>query len=73
MMNKGLTTLLALLCLGLFGNVQADEELDAIAADCRMEGEAGGMDGQALEEFVKECVEELSGLVYDNQVGPEPN
>jgi hypothetical protein len=30
------------------------------------------MSGKALEEFVKECVEELSGVSYDNQVGPEP-
>ena len=50
----------------------ADSEQEAIAADCRVEGEAAGMSGKALEDFVSECVEELSGVTYDNQVGPEP-
>jgi hypothetical protein len=30
------------------------------------------MSGKALDEFVRECVEELSGVTYDNQVEPEP-
>ena len=37
-----------------------------------IEGEAAGMSGKALDEFVRECVEELSGVTYDNQVEPEP-
>ena len=69
-MNKGLIATLFLLPLCAFGTLQADD-LDAIATDCRAEGEAAGMQGSPLEDFVKECVEELSGLSYDNQVGPE--
>jgi len=71
-MNKGMIPILIATALSLSNSLVADEEQAAIAADCRVEGEAAGMSGKALEEFVKECVEELSGVSYDNQVGPEP-
>ena len=40
-------------------------------ADDRARCEAAGMNGDSLDDFVRECVEELSGITYDNQVGPE--
>ena len=72
-MNKGMLPLLYVTALGMSNPLFADEEQEAIAADCRIEGEAAGMRGKALEAFVKECVEELSGVTYDNQIGPEPD
>jgi hypothetical protein len=72
-MNKGLLPIFLATVMSLSTALAADDEQEAIAADCRVEGEAGGMTGQALEAFVKECVEELSGVSYDNQVGPEPD
>ena len=71
-MNKGMIPILIASLLSLSNSLAADEEQEAIAADCRVEGEAAGMSGKALEEFVRECVEELSGVSYDNQVGPAP-
>jgi hypothetical protein len=70
-MNKGVLPIIFTTVLGVSYPLAADSEQEAIAADCRIEGEAAGMSGQALEAFVKECVEELSGVTYDNQVGPE--
>lgn len=72
-MNKGLLPIFLASIMSLSTALAADDEQEAIAADCRVEGEAAGMTGQALEAFVKECVEELSGVSYDNQVGPEPD
>lgn len=71
-MNKGMIPIFFATLLGVSNSPVADEEQAAIAADCRVEGEAAGMSGKALEEFVRECVEELGGVTYDNQVGPEP-
>ena len=71
-MNKGMIPIFIASLLSLSNSLVADEEQEAIAADCRVEGEAAGMSGKALEEFVRECVEELSGVSYDNQVGPAP-
>ena len=71
-MNKGMIPIFFATALSLSNSLVADEEQAAIAADCRVEGVAAGMSGKALEEFVRECVEELSGVTYDNQVGPEP-
>ena len=71
-MNKGMIPIFIASLLSLSNSLVADEGQEAIAADCRVEGEAAGMSGKALEEFVRECVEELSGVSYDNQVGPAP-
>jgi hypothetical protein len=70
-MNKGMIPIFFATALSVSNSPLADEEQEAIAADCRVEGEAAGMSGKALEAFVTECVEELSGVTYDNQVGPE--
>lgn len=44
-------------------------DLDTIKADCYMEGEGEGLQGNALESFVKDCIKELSGLdLGDNSV-----
>ena len=71
-MNKGMIPIFFVSLLSLSNSLVADSQQEAIAADCRVEGEAAGMSGKALEEFVRECVEELSGVTYDNQVGPAP-
>ena len=71
-MNKGMIPIFFATALSLSNSLVADEEQAAIAADCRIEGEAAGMSGKALDEFVRECVEEVSGVTYDNQVEPEP-
>ena len=70
-MNKGMLPMIFTTALWASYPLAADSEQEAIAADCRIEGEAAGMSGQALEEFVRECVEELGGVTYDNQVGPD--
>jgi hypothetical protein len=70
-MNKGPVRLILAALIVATTNIVAADERAAIAEDCRMEGDAAGMSGDALEAFVRECVEELSGISYDNQVGSE--
>lgn len=60
-------TSLALIHAPAFSLSQA--ELDATRADCRLEGEAGGLDGGDLEAFVRDCVSELAGVTFVNQTG----
>ena len=47
--------------------VQSAEEKE-IRADCKVEGEAGGMTGQALEDFVATCTAELMGTTFINVI-----
>jgi hypothetical protein len=42
--------------------------VDEAKRDCRTEGEAGGMQGDDLDAFISECVEELLEYQYQNSV-----
>jgi hypothetical protein len=44
----------------------ADESTDALEANCRIEGESGGLEGKDLEEFIRDCVQEMSKLKLNN-------
>jgi len=48
---------------------KGDEE-QAVRSDCRVEGEAGGLSGKDLDEFVESCVSELLGVELIN-VAPQ--
>ena len=37
-----------------------------IRADCRLEGEAGGLSGSDLDQFVEECVADLQSVQFSN-------
>ncbi|MDJ0738271.1 MAG: hypothetical protein QNJ91_01060 [Gammaproteobacteria bacterium] len=39
---------------------------DQLRADCRAEGEAGGLDGTELEAFIRECVSDLRTVEIGN-------
>lgn len=42
--------------------------VDEAKRDCLIEGEAGGMQGDSLEQFISECVKELLEYEYKNSV-----
>ena len=44
----------------------ADESAEALEANCRLEGESGGLEGKELEAFIRECVQEMSKLKLNN-------
>ena len=67
-MTKEFSYAVAISLLLLAGSLAADAESEAIADDCRTEGEAASLSDDALEKFVRECVEELGGIDYGNPV-----
>jgi hypothetical protein len=62
--------LLMSLSLGLSANVLASEAADErqIRTDCQTEGQAEGLSGKDLEEFIARCVEELRSAKLINVV-----
>ena len=44
----------------------ANTRLADLQADCRIEGEAGGLSGGELEQFVAECVADLQTVELSN-------
>jgi len=70
LMHKITKALAASLLLGLGSNVPAadtDEERQ-IRNDCRTEGQAAGLAGKELEEFIESCVAELLSAELINVV-----
>lgn len=57
--------LFATACLPLWA-ADAQEASDEMRADCRAEGEAGGLEGAELESFVRECVADLLAVKIEN-------
>jgi hypothetical protein len=49
------------------GTLAAAVERDNALDDCRKEGKAEGLQGEALEHFVKDCVESVLGVEFDNR------
>ncbi len=43
-----------------------EQQLKQYQDDCRLEGEAGGLSGSNLDEYVQQCVEELSSVEMTN-------
>jgi hypothetical protein len=42
------------------------QNLADLQADCRIEGEAGGLSGTDLDQFVEECVADLLSVKFSN-------
>ena len=45
---------------------ETNVRLADLQADCRVEGEAGGLNGGELEQFVAECVNDLQTVEFSN-------
>ena len=43
-----------------------DQALAEMQADCRIEGEAGGLNGTDLDRFIEECVADLLSVQFSN-------
>lgn len=43
-----------------------DTDRAQLQADCRLEGEVGGLTGNDLEQFVEECVADLQSVEFGN-------
>lgn len=55
--------------LGAFTPAPAADEqaaLERVRNDCRVEGEAAGLSGEALERFIRDCVADLRELELIN-------
>jgi len=69
--RPSLVTIGMLVCLAAiapatgFGTAATPDEL-RIRADCRVEGEAGGLAGADLEQFVEGCVADLRSVRLSN-------
>lgn len=61
-----LATLCALLAATPLNADDARQADDQMRADCRAEGEAGGLEGADLEAFVRECVADLLSVTIEN-------
>ena len=46
-------------------------ELAQMRADCRLEGEAGGMQGRDLDDYIEQCIEDLQTLTIVNTESAE--
>lgn len=64
---------LILLCILTIsaGSIPADpadhkQAAENMTADCRLEGEAGGLRGADLDQFVEECVADLQSVEFSN-------
>ena len=69
--HAGHRTLPGLLLACLFGLLPAaasagDSAGDRLRADCRLEGEAGGLSGKALDAFIEQCVTDLLEVELHN-------
>jgi len=42
------------------------QDLAKLQADCRIEGEAGGLSGADLDQFIEECVADLLSVEFSN-------
>ena len=51
---------------GLAQSPPDDQALAEMQADCRIEGEAGGLNGIDLERFIEECVADLLSVQFSN-------
>jgi len=69
-MKTNMTRLLASMVLGLSSIALATntDEKSQIRKDCQAEGQAAGLKGKDLEEFIQSCVEDLIGAELINVV-----
>lgn len=56
---RGLITAAALLACQVVAASDPGAADDQMRADCRAEGEAGGLDGVDLEAFIRDCIDDL--------------
>ena len=67
-MKTNMTRLLASMVLGLSSiALAADADEDSqVRKDCQAEGQAAGLKGKDLEEFIESCIEDLIGAELIN-------
>ncbi|OOZ37859.1 hypothetical protein BOW51_00165 [Solemya velesiana gill symbiont] len=54
--------------LTLSFSATADENLEETKANCHLEGQGEGLSGPDLEEFIHDCVKDLTGLNLGNSI-----
>lgn len=65
-MTTGAWLLAGLMLTGTAPGLAASAEQEQVRADCLVEGEAVGLSGADLNEFVAQCVAELQSVVLSN-------
>ncbi|MES9846449.1 MAG: hypothetical protein ABW162_05115 [Candidatus Sedimenticola sp. PURPLELP] len=66
--TRSAIALISTLLFALPLTLSAEESLEEIKANCHIEGQGEGLNGPDLEEFIHDCVKDLTGLNLGNSI-----